>query len=467
MRRISFHIIRKILLVPGAIVLLTACSAPIAQQAAQFTPEGGFSASGEAPLADQWWTSFNDPVLNTLLSQAHSGNLSLKIAWDRLDQARAVARKSGAELFPKISGEAGFVKTRTENGSGHTISDSYSLGLGASYEIDLWNRIGSSQEASRLDALSQAEDLQTAALTLTAQVTTTWFQLVEQHQQIELLQQQLDINRKTLELIELQFRTGQVGIADLLQQRQVVENRKGLLALAEAQKKTLEHQLSVLLGEPPGESPAKPVALVGLPPLPQTGLRSDLLTRRPDIRSAWLQIKVADQRVAAAIADRFPSLSLTARATTTAPKLADLFDNWLANIAANIAAPLIDGGQRRAEVDRTRAVAAEALHSYGQTVLDALLEVEDTLAIEKQQRTYLESLDQQLKLAGQATERIRDRYLNGAEDYQRVLSSILTEQQLQRTRLSAYLDLLLNRVKMCRALAGGWDITRDDTSESM
>lgn len=340
-------------------------------------------------------------------------------------------------------------------------SQSYSLGLAASYEIDLWGRIESSRTAAELDAQASAEDLQTAALTLSAQVATTWFQLLEQRGQIEILKQQIHTNEQTLELISLQFRTGQVGIADVLQQRQVVETQRGELALAAGRAQVRLNQLAVLLGNSPTRfSQAATGSLETLPPLPATGLQSSLIEHRPDVRSAWLKLQAADQRVAAAIADRFPRLSLTGRANTTDEDIENLFDDWFASLAANLLTPLIDGGRRRAEVDRTKSVASEALHQYGQTVLDALLEVENTLTQEQRQQEYLASVDRQLELAGQATSRIRDRYLNGAEDYQRVLTSLISEQRLQRTRITASRELFENRVNLCRALAGGWEMSR-------
>jgi outer membrane protein TolC len=204
----------------------------------------------------------------------------------------------------------------------------------------------------------------------------------------------------------------------------------------------------------------KPRKFGDLPPLPATGLQSSLLEIRPDVRSAWLRLLAADQRVAAAAADRLPRLSLTGRASTTAEQIEQLFDDWLASLAANLLAPILDGGRRRAEVERSQAVAAEALHDYGQTVLTALTEVEDALTLEQHQQEYLASIDRQLVLATQATGRIRDRYLNGAEDYQRVLISLLSEQQLQRTQITAHRELFENRVNLCRALAGGWEMTR-------
>lgn len=440
---------------------LVACTPEVTRQTASIQPEGSFSSGGETPLPDQWWRSFEEPTLDRLIDQALADNLSLQSAWDRLDRARALARRAGADLFPKVDGDAGFSSTRTHNNSRSESNQNFTLGLAARYEVDLWGRIQSTSDAARIDAQASAEDLRTAALTISARVAATWFQLLEQYGQNRVLTRQLQTNRQTLELITLQFRTGQVGIADVLQQRQLVESNQGELALVTGRSKVLENQLAVLLGltpDHPWELPEK--INLKLPPLPQTGLQSGLLTRRPDIQSAWLRIEAADERVAAAIADRFPRLSLTGRANTNAENLEDLFDDWLASIAANLLAPLIDGGQRRAEVDRTRALAAEALHDYGQTVLEALAEVENALAREEQQTQYLQSVERQLVLAGQATERIRDRYINGAEDYQRVLISLLSEQQLQRTQLTARRDLFENRVNLCRALAGGWEMVR-------
>jgi NodT family efflux transporter outer membrane factor (OMF) lipoprotein len=443
------------------LLLLAACTPTITRQASSIQPQGKFSATGQAQLPEKWWRSFADPTLDHLIEQALADNLSLQGAWDRLDRARAAARQAGAELMPQLDGHAGFSTTSTRVDSRTDTSHSYSLGLAASYEIDLWGRINSTSEAAEIDARASAEEMQTAALTLSAQVATTWFQWLEQQGQVEILEQQLQTNRQTLELISLQFRTGQVGIADLLQQRQVVENRRGELVLASGRGQVLQNQLAILLGVPPDRAPELTPRKFGeLPPLPETGLQSSLLTRRPDVRSAWLQLLAADKRVAAAAADRLPRLSLTGRASTTAEQIEQLFDDWLASLAANLLAPILDGGRRRAEVERSQAVAAEALHNYGQTVLEALTEVENALAIEQRQQEYLSSINRQLVLATQATGRIRDRYLNGAEDYQRVLISLLSEQQLQRTQITAHREVFENRINLCRALAGGWEMTR-------
>lgn len=446
----------------GIVFLLFNACTPVANyQDSALQPQGSFSATGQERLPEKWWLTFEDPILDHLIAQALTGNFTLQSAWDRLDRARAIARKADAEFVPQLNGEAGASSTKSRINSHTDSTASYSLGLAASYEVDLWGRIGSTSEAAEFDALASAEYLQTAALTLSAQVATTWFQLLEQRGQMEILKQQQHTNEQGLELISLQFRTGQIGIADLLQQRQVVESRRGERALAAGRAQVLQNQLAVLLGVAPDQAPQITAGKLGeLPPLPITGLQSSLLERRPDVRAAWLRLEAADQRVAAAVADRFPRLSLTGRANTTDEQIEDLFDDWLASLAANLLAPLIDGGRRRAEVERSQAVAAENFHIYGQTVLEALAEVEDALVQEQRQQEYLLSINRQLELAEQATLRIRDRYLNGAEDYQRILGALLSKQLLQRTQLSARRELFVNRINLCRALAGGWEMSR-------
>ncbi|MGE4579813.1 MAG: efflux transporter outer membrane subunit [Desulfuromonadales bacterium] len=443
-----------------AAVMVVAGCAPVrsgGQSAVELPP--AFTATGEAALPQMWWRSFDDPALDAFMARALAGNLSLKATWERLRQAEALQRKAGAGLIPSLQGEAGAATSRYDN-NGRTGSDqTYSLGLSASYEVDLWGRIRSSRDAARFDTGASAEDLRAAALTLSAQVAAGWYELMEKYGQLDLLDGQMETNRKVLELVTLQFRTGQTGIADVLQQRQLIEANVGERAQVAAQIRVLENRLNLLAGLAPGQLALPQAALISLPALPETGVPAELVRHRPDVRRAWFQVRAADERTAAAVSERFPRLSLAAGVSTSAENIDDLFDNWLASLAANLVAPLIDGGQRRAEVERSQAQARERLHTYGQTVLQAVAEVEDALSGEARQREYLDSVERQLELAGQAIDRVRDRYLNGAEDYQRVLSALLSYQQLQRSHLAGQRILIQYRIDLCRALGTGWDMT--------
>jgi NodT family efflux transporter outer membrane factor (OMF) lipoprotein len=447
----------------AAILSLAACSFVSEPPPSPVTLPDDFSASGEQLLPDRWWESFADSQLDELIEQALAGNFSLQVAWDRLDQSEAMARKAGAELSPSLDIEGRNARTWLRGDGSNATSHDYSLGLTAGYELDLWGRIRSRHDAALLDLQASAEDLHAAGLTLSALVASTWYQLVEQAGQVKLLEEQIATNSKVLELITLQFRTGQIGIADVLQQRQLIETNRGEMAQVVARVQTLEHQLAILLGETPDRRVASPRdEFVSLPALPEAGTPASLVQRRPDVRSAWNRVRAADYRVAEAVADRFPRFALSGRVESSSNHASDMFDNWISSLAANMLGPVIDGGQRRAEVDRTRAVAAEALHSYGQLVLESFGEVEDALVQERQQRAFLASLDKQLELAIQSTQRIRDRYIKGAEDYQRVLTALLSYQTLQRRKLTAERNLFEFRIALCRALGGSWEMQRSD-----
>lgn len=457
----------RALLLVIVVTLLAGCSTINHELKTPLALPVQFSESGSSPLPDRWWLSFEDTVLSGLIDQALANNFSLKTAWDRLNQAEAEARSAGADLFPSLEANAGSTWNRYREDGQTSNSHEYSLGLSASYELDLWGRIRSSRDAAVFDMQASEQDLQTAALTLSAEVAGTWYQLVEQYGQLNMLDTQIVTNEKVLELVTLQFRTGQVGIADMLQQRQLVESNRGEKAQALAQAKVLEHQLAILLGAPPQQTLAPRVAaLINLPPMPQSGLPTELIQHRPDIRSAYLNVQAADSDLAAAIANRFPRLSLSAEVDTSVEHTRALFDNWLATLAANLVAPVIDGGLRKAEVDRTRAVASEALHTYGQIILDALGEVEDALIQEQRQREFIASIDRQLTLAGQVVERVRDRYLQGTVDYQRVLDALLSQQELQRSLLTAKQDLVQYRIDLCRALGTGWTLDRPEDNQA-
>ncbi len=431
-----------------------------------------FSQSGSAELQNKWWRSFNDPTLNTLVERAIGENFTLRSAWARLNQARALARKAGSERYPSLDGTAGAARGAVHT-SGTTTGATYSLGLAASYEVDVWGRVAATVEAAERDVDVSQQDLQAAAITLSADVTLTWFRFLEQTRQLTLLDAQIKVNTDFLDLITLRFRAGQVGATDVLQQKQTLERNQGDRQRVLANIKTYRHQLAVLTGQLPGtlgdlSKPGTKTSphLPPLPGLPATGVPSTYLARRPDVQAAELSVAAADRRVAAALADRYPRVSLTMSATTDAQQVRDLFDNWAANLAANLIAPILDGGRREAEVDRQRAGLEERLNGYAAKVLQALREVEDALVRERHQRDYLASLAKQLLLSKQSTDRIRENYLKGAMTFLRYLTTLLQHQELQRNVLRSELAMLEYRISLYRALSGGWEMAEAPTAKT-
>ena len=249
----------------------------------------------------------------------------------------------------------------------------------------------------------------------------------------------------------------------MLRQRQLVESTLEQVVIVTARIEVLEHQLAVLVGQPPQEaSYVTGAELPDLPPLPATGLPSELLNRRPDVRRDYLAFMAADRDLASAITAQYPRLSLSGSVRNIADRPEALFRDWFVTIGGQLIAPLIDGGERRAEVDRTTAVVRQRFNEYGQTMLNAFREVEDSLALERYQRARIERLEKQVKLARQSSEQLREQYLIGDTDYLNVLSAITTQQRLQRETLSARLELLLIRIGLYLALAGDFDTCPQD-----
>ena len=446
------------------ILLLAASCAPFKPQERQ-SPEGELPRSFSLYTAEsepevRWWEEFKDPDLNILIAGALSDNLTLKEAWSRLVQTRALAVQAGAALYPDLTGtaEAYYARQRSKNGSQNTISsEDYSLGVISSYELDLWGRIRAGRESALLEVTAAREDLNTAAMTLASEVANRWVSIISQRMQKRLLEHQLQTNLTLLELVELRFRMSMVSALDVYQQKQVVEDTRAEIPLVEAEEQVLVHELALLLGKPPGTS--LKINREDFPEpteIPATGLPADLLSSRPDLRRAGMRLKAADWQVAAARANRLPAISLTATAQYGKGDVDALFDNWLLSLAGNLTAPIFDGGRRSAEVDRRQAIADENLSAYRQAVLTAIREVEDALVNEVKQREHIRALEDVLGTARKALEQAGIRYRNGVTDYLPVLTQLLSVQGLERNLIRQRANLLNARISLHRSLGGTW-----------
>lgn len=248
----------------------------------------------------------------------------------------------------------------------------------------------------------------------------------------------------------------------MLRQRQLVGATREQLAAAEADIGVLGNRLAVLQGRAAdGAIGATERTLPELPPPPQTGLPVALVQRRPDVLRAFHRLGAADAELAAAISDRYPRLNLGATGSSSGGDVSELFDNWIAAVAGDLIAPVLDAGERAAEARRARARRAELLADYRQAVLVAIREVEDGLVRERKQRERITELRGQLELAGRSYRQLLTEYLNGASDFIDVLTSLTEEQQLQRDLLTARRNLIEFRIGLYRALAGGFRTPRE------
>jgi NodT family efflux transporter outer membrane factor (OMF) lipoprotein len=465
---------RHYLLLIFSIATLFSCSPfqpTLMPDAAGDLPEAYALFSGDPDVSSPWWMSIGSPELSRLIDTALSDGFTLKEAWARLQQARSIAIQAGAAFYPELEAFGATEHTRRHSEISALESEggeSFVSGMASSYELDLWGRVRSQREAALLAMHASAADLQTARVTLTVEVADRWVRIVSQRLQKQLLEKQLEHNLTFLELIELRFRKAIVSALDVYQQKQVVENVRARLPLVEAEIQLLMHELAVLLGRPPrADLDLLQTQIPIVEELPALGLPADLLANRPDVRAAGMRLKAAEWQVAAARANRLPALRFSAGAQYGRSDLDLLFDTWLLSLAANLTAPIFDGGRRAAEVDLTRAQADENLWVYRRAVLTAVKEVEDALESETRQREHIQGLESVMLAARQGLEEAIQRYRRGLSDYLPVLTQLIAVQDLERDLIRQQETLVRFRLLLHRALGGGWIEPVDASAVSM
>ena len=405
-----------------------------------------------------WWSSFNNAELDQLIKIGLTENLNLQEAWARLSQVRALAAKSKADLYPDLWVDGTAAHQRTEGSdTRQQTSDNFGLGLSSGYEIDLWGRVRAKVRGADLDLEATREEVNGLMLSLSSIIGEAWVELLSQRQQQQQLSKELELNTKLLELIEMRFTMSRAGALDVYQQGQTVTALKGGLINSRARRQLQLNQLALLTGRSATtDLQLNQVEFPEISPLPPTGLPADLLARRPDIRATGLRLQSANWHVAAARADRLPRISLGGAVNYTSTALDILLDNWILKLAASLTGPIFDGGYRRAEVERSRAVVDERLAAYRGKVLTAIREVEDALARERQYRDSLANIDQQLQLTRMAYREATRRYLNGLIDFLPVLREQINLITFQLDRIRTGADLLKARIGLYKALGGSW-----------
>lgn len=446
-----------------ASLLLAACAPHRAQKATmpgplpeRFAAAGGMN-SGTPP--ERWWEQFQDPLLNDLMAEAFTRNLDLEQAHARLEQFEAQARIVGAARRPTVDLQGAAGRVRQPGLFGGQTDDSYRLSVAAGFELDVWRKLASRSEAARLDTLAVRQDLAALYLSLSARLADHYYLAVEQRSQLALVDRTIASFADTLRRVENRYREGLVPALDVYQSRQNLAVAKATRPLFEARLAAAEHAVAVLIGRPPDRSMAG--SLAELPALEgafPVGLPATLLRRRPDIAGALARLQATDARVAAAIAERFPSFNLVADYGGAGSELGSLLDspNIFWNLLVNLAQPVIDGGRRKAEVDRNRALFREDLGFYHQAVLQALQEVEDALVQERTGTRRIELLAERVTATAGSLRLSTDRYLQGLSEYLPVLTAQIAHAEAQSALLESRRQRIVARISLARALGGNW-----------
>ena len=410
------------------------------------------------PLPGQWWLAFEDEQLNQLMTELFKQNLELTQAVARLEQVEALARITRSAESPFLSGGGNVGRSSQPGLSDDFIGNNQQLSLAAGYELDLWGKLSAQSRAAELELSASRQDMQTLYLGLSARLADLYFLAIEQRAQLALTDQSIASFADTLLRVENRYNLGLVPAVDMYQARQSLAGAQAARYLFEASLGEVEHAIAVLIGRYPERSPGGSLEqLPGAPDLFDAGIPAELISQRPDLQAALQRVEAADYRVAAAIADRFPSISLSGgygslRQDVTAGLIKGEF--W--SLLGNLAMPLVDGGRRRAEVDRKEAALREAVANYQQKVLTAFQEVEDALVNNYATEQRVERLAETAQATGATLRLSTDRYLAGLVDYLPVLTSQRTDFDVSSRLLAARRQLLAERISLARALGGDW-----------
>lgn len=414
----------------------------------------------ESTHPGMWWEDFQSPELSGLIQKAFKSNFDLRKSYAVLKQSRAQVKKQSSYRFPDFSLDAGYSHTKTKLADG---SNSFSLGLAASYELDLWGRVTSLTTADILSMKADAEDYRTMAMTLAAGVAESWVDIVSTRCEIAYVRQRISVNTELLSMLEQRFEKGMATAMDVLNQKEALYQSLSLIPPLEAKEKVQMNALSLLLGEPPGKLAVTATDTPGLAPFPGTGIPSDLLAMRPDVRSAGLRLQSSDWQISAAKAARLPSFSLSASGAYSSENVGDIFDNWLLNLAANLTGPLFDAGRRKADVEKAKAVAEQRLATYESTVFQAVTDVENAIIQETKQKDYVKALAQELEAVTLSYDEATRRYLSGQDSYLAMQEKMLNIQSLEISLIRQRGVLFKYRVALYRSLGGNWSWDPEST----
>ena len=415
----------------------------------------------------QWWVILGDPELHALEEQVAAANQNLKIAEARLREARALVRFNRAALFPTISAGVGISSIRdsanrpflTPNVNTGSSGDLL-FSLDMSYEIDLWGRVRRTVAAARNEAQATAADLETARLSLQAELAMDYFELRAADAQKQLLDATVKAFEAALRLTTNRFQGGAAPKSDVAQAQTQLDTTLAQATDVTVQRAQLEHAIATLIGKPPAAFSLSPRPLDTPPPDIPVGLPSQLLERRPDIAAAERRVAEANEQIGIAKAAYYPTLMLNASVGFEGSSFGNVLSasSLLWAVGASITQTIFDGGRRRATSDAARAAYDATVAGYRQTTLTAFQQVEDNLAAlrileqeAQQQRRAVESAQQSLQL-------FTNRYRGGVDNYLQVITAQTVTLSNQRNEIDILRRRMDASVLLVKALGGGWDV---------
>ncbi|WP_173977951.1 efflux transporter outer membrane subunit [Magnetospirillum sp. UT-4] len=433
------------------------------------TPLPGTYRAGANDMAlhsppTRWWTQFQSPELDALIEDALTNNQDVRAAIHRIAQAEARAGIEAGTLLPQLKASAQADASAPKGGIGSTTTTSersgrtFQVGLQASYEIDLWGKNKSAMEAALATAQASAFDRETVAMTLVADVATTYFTFLQFCDRVVVYNNNVQNMSRVMDKVKRRRDLGEGSDLEVAQQAAIMAQAEATRAILQLGREQQFNRLAVLLGRAPGEFAlsCKPLAGLAIPDI-RPGIPSELLLRRPDVRKAESDLVSANANINMARAKLFPSLELTGERGYGSSALLNVLSPaslyW--SIGASLAQTLFDNGKTDAEIAYYEARFAELVETYRKTIFSSLRDVEDALATVHYAHDRNVSSTERVKFAREARRLSERSFTIGVIDYLTVLDTERTLYDAEDLEVQARLSRLTAAVSLYKALGGG------------
>jgi NodT family efflux transporter outer membrane factor (OMF) lipoprotein len=449
-------------------------STPAVWKEAQQT---GIDATGTE--LTRWWTTFNDPLLDSLVERAVRSNLDLRAAEARIREVRANRAVVAAGAWPMLGTSGSYIRNRSSanalaispqggggagggSSGGDLDQNFFKAGFDASWEIDIFGGVRRSVEAADATIEATVDDHRDVLVTLLGDVARNYIDLRGSQQRLAVARANLKAQQDTLELTRVRFQAGLASDLEVAQAEAEVNTTAAQIPVLESSLKSAMYGLDLLLGLEPGSLAGelnKDAAIPSLPPKVLVGLPSELLRRRPDIRRAERQLAAATAQVGAAMADLFPKFSLTGEGGLRSISASNWFTSgsrfW--TIGPTISWPIFDAGKIRANIEVRNAQQEQALYQYEKTVLAAFGDVESSLVNYSQEQARYRSLVSAVAANRRALEMANELYIRGLNSFLNVLDAQRSLYSAENDMTQSEATMAANLVALYKALGGGWE----------
>jgi NodT family efflux transporter outer membrane factor (OMF) lipoprotein len=412
-----------------------------------------------------WWTTLDDPTLNSLVQRACRGNLSVSIAKSRIQGARAQRSVAAGGLLPSAGASGSFTFNRAHGPLSPVNTGDYQFytaGFDAIWEADMFGGVRRSVEAAEADLQAQQDARRGVLVSLVAEVSRNYVELRTAQKRLIIAKTNIQTQNESLDVARRLNAAGIVSDLDVTRaQAELTQSQSDVPAL-EIRERTGIHQLGILLGEAPLALVTE-LQAVGPIPAPARrvpiGLPSELLRRRPDVRQVERQLAAATARIGVAEADLYPKLTLTGNVGFGAEQPGSVF-NWsnrYVSVGPGVRWELFQGGRILANIEAHKAIRQEMLDQYRLTILTALREVEDALTAFNRRQQQFNLLSKSVESSRESVRIASERYAGGAIDYLSLLDAQRALLKAEDAMVTSQGEITLNVIALYKAIGGGWE----------